>query len=105
MKNYVEQINALNMPQLHKDIVVGCLLGDASIKGFNSSNKAMLSFGQGLPNKEYLYYLFSILEEYCSQTKPFELDNVDPRYPGKEYKSFLFSTKRSELFFRFTSYL
>ena len=47
MEKYVDLIKALKIPQLHKDIIVGCLLGDASIKGSKVSNKAKLSFGQG----------------------------------------------------------
>jgi hypothetical protein len=101
MKNYLEQIKELNIYQPHVDLIVGCLLGDATIKGHDGSKKGYLSFGQGLPHKEYLYYLFSIMAEYCIQPEPWVLTGSDPRYPGKEYKSYHFATKRMELLYPF----
>jgi hypothetical protein len=59
MKNYLKLIHDLAMPQLHKDLIVGTLLGDCSIKK-NSTKNIIFKYDQGLPNKDYLYYHFKL---------------------------------------------
>lgn len=66
-----------------------------------------MKFDQGLPNKDYLYYLFENMREYCSQRTPKERIYIDPRY-NKAYYSYSFSTlrqKRTQNFLAFCSEL
>jgi hypothetical protein len=54
-KEYIEIINDTDIPQLHKDLIVATLLGDASITVSNSKNLASMKFEQGDKNKDYLF--------------------------------------------------
>jgi hypothetical protein len=98
MQQYLDMIIKSTMPQLHKDLIVGTILGDSSIK--IGKTGASLYFGQGSVNKEYLYYLFSIMSVYCTQSEPTERVYSDPRY-NKEYRSYSFSTKYNSMFYPF----
>jgi hypothetical protein len=63
MKNYhLNCIKELPIPQLHKDLIVGCGLGDATFNIYSNGN-ASIGFDKGLPNKKYLYYLYN--ERIC----------------------------------------
>jgi hypothetical protein len=59
-----------------------------------------MRFDQGLVNKEYLYNLFSIMAEYCTQPEPRERIYTDPRY-NKEFRSYSFSRQSSPIFYPF----
>lgn len=95
MQQYLDMITRSTIPQLHKDLIIGTMLGDSSIK--EGKTGASLYFGQGAVNKEYLYYLFSIMSVYCKQSEPAERIYTDPRY-NKEYRSYSFSTKYNSIF-------
>jgi hypothetical protein len=98
MKYHLEMIKNSTMPQLHKDLIIGTILGDSSLKAGKTG--AYLRFDQGQVNKEYLYYLFSIMSVYCTQSEPTERTYSDPRY-NKEYRSYNFSTQSSPIFYPF----
>jgi len=97
--NYLDIIKNLAISQLQKDLIIGTILGDASINKSGDS-KAILRFDQGLCNKEYLYFLFEIMQEYSSQPQPTERIYFDPRF-NKEYRSYNFSTKSCTIFYPF----
>jgi|SRR5438270_4077770 hypothetical protein len=99
MTNYLNIIKTMAISQLQKDLIIGTILGDATINKSGDS-KAILRFGQGFCNKEYLYYLFEIMKEYSSQPQPNERIYTDPRF-NKEYRSYNFSTKSSTIFYPF----
>ena len=96
---YCDLAKNLVIPQLHKDVIVGCGLGDAGFS-ITSENKAVMRFGQGLPNKSYLYYLFDIMKQYASQPQVKEQTVYDPRY-DKTNLSYGFTTKASSIFYPF----
>lgn len=90
MLENLQLIRNMPLPQLHKDVIIGAILGDGSFK--RSEGWATLLFGQGTPNKEYLYYLFDILKEGAKPThleEPKEYKYRDGRY-DKEYSSYQF---------------
>lgn len=95
MQQNLDMIIKSTIPQLHKDLIIGTMLGDSSIK--EGKTGASLYFGQGSVNKEYLYYLFNIMSVYCKQLEPTERIYTDPRY-NKEYRSYNFSTKYNSIF-------
>lgn len=100
MKNchyYLELIKHLNIPQLHKDVIVGCGLGDARFT-LSGKENGIMGFGQGLPNKLYLDYLFDIMKQYATQPVVKEATSFDPRY-NKTNIYYAFSTKASPIFF------
>lgn len=78
MQQYLDMIIKSTMPQLHKDLIVGTMLGDSSIK--IGKTGASLYFGPGWVNQEDLYYLFSIMSVYCTQSEPTERVYSDPHY-------------------------
>ena len=45
----------------------------------NSNGNASIKFDQGLPNKEYLLYLFSIMKEYATLPQVGERISFDKR--------------------------
>jgi hypothetical protein len=92
MKKYLDMINLLNMSQLHKDLIVGVLLGDGCIIQGKNKN-AKIRFGQGKGNKDYLYYLYEIFKSYCS-SPPTERIYTDKRYKDSIYYSYHFCTKQ-----------
>jgi len=98
MSLILKLIKEMPIPQIHKDVIVGCGLGDAS---FNMNNgKAAIWFDQGLPNKDYLFYLFEIMKEYASLPTVGERVFFDARY-NKENFSYNFRTKASTTFYPF----
>jgi hypothetical protein len=99
MINYLEIIKTMAIPQLHKDIIVGCGLGDAFFSLYGNGNASM-GFGQGGPNKEYLYYLFSIMGVYATKPAVSVRTTIDRRY-NKENISYSFSVKSSSIFHPF----
>lgn len=98
---YLDLINKMPIPQLHKDIIVGCGLGDASFS-MKTDGKASIGFDQGLPNKDYLFYLFEIMKEYTTLSRVGERVAFEARYP-KENLSYNFRTKVSATFYPFAS--
>jgi len=64
MKKYLDMINLLNLSQIHKDLIVGVLLGDGHIIPGSNLN-AKIKFDQGLDNKDYLYFLYEIMKSFC----------------------------------------
>lgn len=90
MLESLQLIRNMSLPQLHKDVIIGAILGDGSFK--RSEAWATLLLGQGTPSKEYLYYLFGILKEHSPLEEPKEYKYLDGRY-DKEYTSYQFWIK------------
>lgn len=66
MKNiYLQQILSDQfLSQEEKDIIVGSLLGDATVSsGSDSKKTAIFTIGQGIIHKEYLNHLHSKLKK------------------------------------------
>jgi hypothetical protein len=100
MKKDLKQIQDLNISQNHKDIILGTLLGDATINF--SASKASIKFEQGIKNKLYLEFLFELMKEYASKPEIREQKRVDSRY-NKINISYFFNTITSELFLPFAN--
>lgn len=49
-----------------KEIIFGCLLGDASLQTYTNGKTWRIRFIQGEKNKEYLWHLYEMLKEYVS---------------------------------------
>ena len=84
------------MNKVVKDLLVGILLGDGSIRRV-SSNKASISFGQSGQKSDYFNYVYeSIKAENILLNEPVFRTFTDPRYPTKINSSWNFSSKSSE---------
>nr|QBM31613.1 hypothetical protein [Arthrobotrys musiformis] len=99
--NWSHLVKTLALSQLHKDLIIGCGLGDATFN-MNPNGNASIGFDQGLPNKEYLLYLFNIMKEYATQPQIGERISFDKRYDKKNF-SYNFRTKASITFFPFAN--
>ena len=79
-----------------KEILIGILLGDASIRR-SGINKASISFAQSGQKKDYFNQVYnSIQKENLPLNEPNLRNFVDPRYPNKVYSAISFSSKPSE---------
>nr|YP_009517165.1 LAGLIDADG homing endonuclease [Blastosporella zonata]YP_009517208.1 LAGLIDADG homing endonuclease [Blastosporella zonata]AYE93103.1 LAGLIDADG homing endonuclease [Blastosporella zonata]AYE93106.1 LAGLIDADG homing endonuclease [Blastosporella zonata] len=78
-------------PQL-EEIIVGSMLGDLSAERRNLNSNTRLQIKQSNKNREYVYHLYSLFEEFCG-SKPLVMSNFDSR-PNKmkEYTAIKFQT-------------
>lgn len=53
------------LTSVQREVIVGSLLGDLSIRRAKITHNARLYVRQGLVNKEYLYSLYTIFREIC----------------------------------------
>lgn len=72
--------NNSNITQEQKDIIVGTILGDASIVSNPSGTNAFMSFTQGDIHKAYLYHLFWMLSNLINSLEPTVRMQHDKRY-------------------------
>ena len=79
-----------------KELLVGLLLGDASIKR-SGANKARLSFAQSSEKRDYFHHVYDSIKAENLLVNDHNIRTYsDPRYPGKTYTSYQFSSKSSE---------
>jgi len=97
-KEYIEIIKNTDIPQLHKDLIVGTLLGDASITVSKSKNLASMKFEQGDKHKDYLFWLFNHMKEYSTFDSPKEVKRFDSRY-NKTNVSYYFNINSLSLLY------
>ena len=98
---YLNIIKKMPIPQLHKDLIVGCGLGDGYF-GLSANGKSHMTFEQGLVHKDYLLYLFGIMKEYATLGSVTERVIFDARY-NKQNFSYRFRTRSSPIFHPFAS--
>lgn len=77
-----------------REIIVGLILGDLSVTRRYKNSNAVLKFCQGGKNKEYLYHLYKIFEQFVA-TPPKQLLL---KRGGKEYFQYSFQTLSFKLF-------
>lgn len=78
-----------------KEIIIGCLLGDAHIRK-TKNNKAYLTFEQSIIRKDYLLYIFSFFV-FLNYKDPVYYERKDNKY-NKINTSIYFRTKSLEEF-------
>ena len=95
-KKYKE---SLKLTPDQKSIIVGTLLGDATMRLSNGRPVYSIKFEQGIQHKGYVEHLFEVFEPFCG-TGPNE------RYIDKEQtrKSVSFSTYRHDEFIFYYNY-
>lgn len=78
------------VPQKIKDILIGCLLGDASGEKSRQAKTPLFSFKQGIIHADYLYFLyFSFLNwGYTSSNVPIPLLTKDSKGKTHQYLRF-----------------
>jgi len=76
------------LKKLNNSVLIGILLGDASlIKKYKNGN-AYLKYTQSLKNKDYLYYIFNKFKNICNLKKPSYYI-----YPKSGHSYYTFNTK------------
>ncbi len=90
---------SLTLSPCQKDIIVGTLLGDASMRLSKGKPVYAIKFEQGIQHKEYIEHLYQVFEPYCG-TGPRE------RFVDKEEtrKSIGFTTYRHNDFIFYYNY-
>ncbi len=98
-KALIEYKQNLTISPCQKDIIVGTLLGDASMRRNKGNPIYAIKFEQGIKNKEYIEHLYQVFESYCG-TVPKE------RFIDKEktLKSIGFTTYRHDNFIFYYNY-
>lgn len=96
LQRFLGSACTLSLPQHLKEILVGLLLGDASIKLNKSEINCYVTFEQSLKHKEYLLYLYQLFESYAHK-EPTEYKRFDKRH-NKENISLFFRTRSSASF-------
>lgn len=88
-----EEKEQFTLSQKLKEIVVGLLLGDLNVQKQKGGVNARLRFEQGVIHKEYLFHLYSIFQEYCSQAPVLQIRKpLSNNKTGKIHNSIRFNT-------------
>ena len=94
-KNYLTVTSELD------EIIIGSMLGDLSAEKPSSKHNTRLQFRQSEVNKEYIYHLYNLFQEYCG-SPPKHMSSFDSR-PNKmeTYYSIKFQTLSLSCFNRY----
>lgn len=76
---------------LQCEILVGILLGDASLQTESNGKTYRLRISQSEEHKDYLFHLYDIFQNLTT-SPPVRYEFGDPRKPGKRYFRWSFST-------------
>lgn len=79
---------SLEMSDLQKEMLIGSILGDAYI-----TKSGKIRFEQGEKNKEYLFWLYSVLSSLAYAAQPRMMSRYNEKY-GVRYTSFRFSSRQ-----------
>lgn len=79
------------------EILVGILLGDASLQTESNGRTYRLRFVQSEKHKDYLFHLYDIFKNLTT-SPPIRSSFFDPRKPGKKYFRWSFSTTQQACF-------
>lgn len=82
---------------LQCEILVGILLGDASLQTESNGRTYRLRISQSEEHKEYLFHLYDIFQNFTT-SPPVRYEFRDPRKPGKRYFRWSFSTTQQACF-------
>lgn len=98
-KALIKYKQSLTISPCQKDILIGTLLGDASMRLSQGKPVYAIKFEQGIQHKEYIEHLYEVFEPYCG-TIPKE------RFIDKEKtrKSIGFTTYRHKNFIFYYNY-
>ena len=87
------------LSKIQCEILVGILLGDASLQTESNGRTYKLRLVQSEEHKDYLFHLYSIFKNLTT-SPPIRYSFVDPRKTGKVYFRWSFSTTQ-QVCFRF----
>jgi hypothetical protein len=61
----IEYKKSLKLTEEQKEILIGCLLGDASMETRKGKPVYGIKFGQSIKNEDYINHLYEIFKPYC----------------------------------------
>ena len=79
------------LTKLQHEILVGILLGDASLQTESNGRTYRLRVSQSEQHKDYLFHLYDTFQN-LTDSPPVQYKFIDPRNPGKTYTRWSFST-------------
>ena len=91
---FVANMTKLSLKQCQ--VLVGILLGDASLQTESGGKTYRLRICQGEKHKEYLFHLYDLFENF-TKSPPIKNSSIDKR-TGKTYVSWCFATTQQPCF-------
>ncbi len=85
------------LTRLQHEVLVGILLGDASLQTESNGNTYRLRISQSEKHKDYVFHLYTIFAN-LTLSPPIKYEFTDSRYPSKKYYRWSFSTKQDACF-------
>ena len=85
------------LTKLQHEILVGILLGDASLQTESNGRTYRLRISQSEQHKDYLFHLYEKFKN-LTDSPPVQYQFVDLRNPGKTYTRWSFSTTQHNCF-------
>ena len=85
------------LTKLQHEILVGILLGDASLQTESQGRTYRLRISQSSQHKEYLFHLYDKFKN-LTDSPPVQYKFVDARNPGNTYTRWSFSTTQQSCF-------
>jgi hypothetical protein len=80
----------VNLPLLTKEVIIGLILGDASLVRKYPNGNAYFKYAQSVKHAEYLDLVFSHLKPFCNMTSP---TFGQAKLRGKTYGVLSFSSR------------
>jgi len=94
---FVKNMTKTKLTTLQCEILVGILLGDASLQTESNGRTYRLRVLQSEEHKDYLFHLYYIFKN-LTLSPPIRSEFVDPRKTGKKYFRWSFSTTQNACF-------
>lgn len=82
-----------------RQVLIGILLGDASLQPNKQKTKYTLSILQSGKHKQYVFHLYEIFKDFVNTVpKKYVFEYSDKRFPDKMYTRWSFKTKCLKIF-------
>ena len=85
------------LTSMQREVLVGILLGDASLRTDTEGRRYRLQVSQSEQHKQYVFHLYEIYKNLTT-SPPIRLSFSDSRNPGKTYVRWTFSTTQQACF-------
>lgn len=92
-----ECLKGKKLTQIQCEVLVGILLGDASLQTESNGKTYRLRVAQSEQHKEYLFHLYEVFKNLTA-SPPKQHLFTDPRNPGKQFVRWGFSTTQQPCF-------
>lgn len=92
--------NLMQLTEYHKEVFIGLLLGDGSLKTNKSKTVAYFKYNQSVIITDYVLHLFNTLSHYCTHLPNYHIRKYDTDYLQLYSRSLLALLELYELFYK-----